>query len=226
MIKYFNKMENTEQKQENQAQESNAPAQKQSAQGSQQQQYQQSLRQSPQQTLEDRKGSAMASFVLGFFSFIPLVGFITFIIGLILGILGLKSSKRGFAIAGIMLCIVGQIAAVIIIISLGVFGVKKVTTEVKEKALEGTMETFADGAREYYEFQKTYIGFESDKVFNAAKKAIDFGGGKNFAVYTSKNAYCAEVQKKNEKWLCIDAKNVSKEYENNPTCSESRHSCN
>lgn len=217
-------MENMESKEENQSQ------QKQEPQGSTQQppiqQNQQQYQQAPQQVPEDRKGSAIAAFILGFFSFIPFLGFITFIIGIILGILGLKSSKKGFAIAGIILCIIGQITALIIIISLGFFGVKKAATEVKGKVIEGTMETFAEGAKEYYDVQKTYIGLEKGEVFNTAKKAIDFGDGENFVVYTSKNAYCAKAQKMNEKWWCIDSKNVSKEYENDPTCSKSHYSCN
>lgn len=57
---------------------------------------------------KDRSGLAIASLVLGCISIltwiIPLLGYPTTIVGLILGILGLKSSKKGMAVAGIILC--------------------------------------------------------------------------------------------------------------------------
>jgi hypothetical protein len=217
-------MENMESKEENQPQQTQEPKE-----STQQQPIQKTQQTQPQQTSqpkEDRRGSAIASFILGFLSFIPFLGFLTLIIGIILGILGLKSSKKGLAIAGIILCIIGQIVAVVIIISLGFLGVKKATTEVKGKVIEGTMETFAQGAKEFYDVKKTYIGLEKGKTFDTAKKAIDFGGGKNFAVNTSKRAYCAETQKANGKWWCTDSKGISKEYENNPACSSTHYLCN
>lgn len=52
-------------------------------------------------------GKATASMVLGFVSIItwllPIIGLPTTIIGLVLGIKGLKSNRRGQAIAGIVL---------------------------------------------------------------------------------------------------------------------------
>jgi hypothetical protein len=82
---------------------------------------------------EDQKGKAIASLILGIVSILPLVGRIFIIywiktipagellvylltrtpliafLGLILGILGLKSTKKKFAIAGIILCLIGLI---------------------------------------------------------------------------------------------------------------------
>ena len=49
-------------------------------------------------------GKATASLVLGLVSLIPGIGILTAIAGLILGILGRKTSARGMAIAGIIIC--------------------------------------------------------------------------------------------------------------------------
>ena len=81
----------------------------------------------------DQKGKAITSLILGIISILPLIGRIFVIywiktipageliryllmripllafIGLILGILGLKSTKKNFAIAGIILCLIGLI---------------------------------------------------------------------------------------------------------------------
>jgi len=76
------------------------------------------------QKISDRKGSATTSLVLGIVGMlillIPIVkingsqaiawnifGLLAQIVGLILGILGIKSSKRTLAMAGIILCVVG-----------------------------------------------------------------------------------------------------------------------
>jgi len=79
------------------------------------------------------QGKAIASLILGILSILPLIGRFLVIywiktipagellayllvraplfafLGLILGILGLKSTKRKFAIAGIILCLIGLI---------------------------------------------------------------------------------------------------------------------
>lgn len=58
-----------------------------------------------------------ASLILGIISFlgwiIPLIGFPVSITGLVLGILGLKSQKKGIAIAGIILCSIGLLATIV-----------------------------------------------------------------------------------------------------------------
>jgi hypothetical protein len=82
---------------------------------------------------EDQKGKAIASLILGILSILPLIGrfFVIYWIktipagellthllvrapllaslGLIFGVLGLKSTKKKFAIAGIILCLIGLI---------------------------------------------------------------------------------------------------------------------
>jgi membrane-bound ClpP family serine protease len=62
-------------------------------------------------------GKALASMVLGIIGlgawFIPLFGAPITITGLILGIYGLKSSSRGMAIAGVVMCIIGLVATIV-----------------------------------------------------------------------------------------------------------------
>jgi len=64
-----------------------------------------------------KNGKATTSLVLGIIGlvawFIPLIGAPITIIGLISGIKGLKSLKRGLATAGIILCSLGLLATVI-----------------------------------------------------------------------------------------------------------------
>jgi RNA polymerase subunit RPABC4/transcription elongation factor Spt4 len=66
---------------------------------------------------KDKKGFAIASLVLGLCGMIawllPLTGFPVTILGLIMGVLGYKSSKRGMAIAGLILSMVGLVATII-----------------------------------------------------------------------------------------------------------------
>ena len=56
---------------------------------------------------EEKKGMSIASMVLGIVGFIawclPLVGFPVTIVGLVLGILGIKKGGKGRAIAGIIM---------------------------------------------------------------------------------------------------------------------------
>jgi hypothetical protein len=69
--------------------------------------------------MEEQKGGgkAVASLVLGiigvFAWLIPLIGFPVTIVGLILGIGGMKSSSRGMAIAGVVLCIIFLVVTII-----------------------------------------------------------------------------------------------------------------
>ena len=87
-------------------------------------------------TVSDRSGRAVASLVLGiiglFAWMIPFLGLPIQIIGLVLGIQARASTKRGLAIAGITLSIIGIVLSVIsglsvllILLSLG---------DVREKA--------------------------------------------------------------------------------------------
>jgi hypothetical protein len=69
--------------------------------------------------MEEQKGGgkAVASLVLGivgvYVSVIPLIGFPVTIVGLILGIGGMKSSNRGMAIAGVVLNIIFLVVTII-----------------------------------------------------------------------------------------------------------------
>jgi hypothetical protein len=68
-------------------------------------------------TQPDRQGLAIASLVLGILNLftwcIPVCGFPFAIAGIVTGIFGLKSSKRGLAIAGIILSAIGFILSII-----------------------------------------------------------------------------------------------------------------
>ena len=83
------------------------------------------------QKISDRKGLATTSLVLGIIGIVillfPIVkingsqvtvwnisGLLFQIVGLIFGILGIKSSKRTSAIAGIILCAVGLILSIVL----------------------------------------------------------------------------------------------------------------
>ena len=74
----------------------------------------------------DRQGPAIASFVLGVLNLltwcIPVIGFFMAVAGIITGIFGIKSTKRGFAIAGIVLSTIGMILS-LIAFGLLIFGI-------------------------------------------------------------------------------------------------------
>jgi len=62
-------------------------------------------------------GKPVASLVLGIVGllawFIPLFGFPITVTGLILGILSLKGARRGMAIAGVVMCVIGLLLTII-----------------------------------------------------------------------------------------------------------------
>lgn len=66
---------------------------------------------------KDNKGIALASFILGLVGIvawiIPFSGLPVTITGFIMGILGRKSSRKSFAITGIILCSIFLIATVV-----------------------------------------------------------------------------------------------------------------
>ena len=74
----------------------------------------------------DRQGPAIASFVLGVLNLltwcIPVIGFFMAVAGIVTGIFGIKSSKRGFAVAGIVLSAIGLILS-LIAFGLLIFGI-------------------------------------------------------------------------------------------------------
>jgi hypothetical protein len=65
----------------------------------------------------DKKGFAITSLVLGINSiwawYFPYLGFPVSIVGLIMGVVGYKSSKKGFSTAGLILSIIGLVATII-----------------------------------------------------------------------------------------------------------------
>jgi len=67
---------------------------------------------------KDSSGFAVASLVLGIISLLPIccVNLITAILAFIFGLISLKSSKKGLAIAGIVLSIIAVLIAVVTII--------------------------------------------------------------------------------------------------------------
>lgn len=77
----------------------------------------QSITQSTEEKLPT-SGTALASIVLGFFFFIPLFGFLTGVVAVVLGMLGIRQVNKGnyrgkrLAITGIVLGIVGMLLTV------------------------------------------------------------------------------------------------------------------
>ena len=67
--------------------------------------------------MKDKKGAAIASLVLGINSvwawFIPLIGFPVSVVGILMGIVGLKSSKKRLALAGLILAVIGFVATTV-----------------------------------------------------------------------------------------------------------------
>lgn len=68
-------------------------------------------------SIPNTKGKALTSFILGLVSivawFIPIIGAPVTIVGLVMGILGRKSSRKKMAIAGIILCSVFLVVTVV-----------------------------------------------------------------------------------------------------------------
>ena len=75
----------------------------------------------------DKKGFSIAALVLGIIAIILCcIWYVSIpcgIIALILGIIGLKSSKRGMSIAGIITGVIGMILSIVLIIAVVLLGV-------------------------------------------------------------------------------------------------------
>ena len=88
------------------------------------------------QRQENKKNLSTASFIIGIFSIlIPFIGFIGGIISLIFGIKGTKRSKKGFAVAGIVLgflAIIGNIILVMYIVNEIPSSRETLTSQVQE----------------------------------------------------------------------------------------------
>ncbi len=80
----------------------------------------------PMPLVNDRKGLAIASLVLGilslclvWFPVVGVVGLIGSVIGLVLGIMGLKSSLKGIAIAGIVISGISLLIGIVTVVVIG-----------------------------------------------------------------------------------------------------------
>ena len=75
----------------------------------------------------DKKGFSIAALVLGIIAIVLCcIWYVSIpcgIIALILGIIGLKSSKRGMSIAGIITGVIGMILSIVLVISIVMLGV-------------------------------------------------------------------------------------------------------
>lgn len=75
----------------------------------------------------DKKGFSIAALVLGIIALVLCcIWYVSIpcgIIALILGIIGLKSSKRGMSIAGIITGVIGMILSIVLLISIVMLGV-------------------------------------------------------------------------------------------------------
>ena len=75
----------------------------------------------------DKKGFSIAALVLGIIALVLCcIWYVSIpcgIIALILGIMGLKSSKRGMSIAGIITGVIGMILSIVLVIAIVMLGV-------------------------------------------------------------------------------------------------------
>ena len=75
----------------------------------------------------DKKGFSIAALVLGIIAIVLCcIWYVSIpcgIIALILGIIGLKSSKRGMSIAGIITGVIGMILSIVLVVSIVLLGV-------------------------------------------------------------------------------------------------------
>ena len=75
----------------------------------------------------DKKGFSIAALVLGIIALVLCcIWYVSIpcgIIALILGIIGLKSSKRGMSIAGIITGVIGMILSIVLVIAIVMLGV-------------------------------------------------------------------------------------------------------
>lgn len=184
---------------------------------------QQSQQQYPQ-PMEDKSNLATASLVFGILSIFG--GFITGIVGLILGAKGLKSSKRGLAIAGIVMSVVfGIISTIVILAGIVLASLGNASTRANDARIMAAMNQLRTSAQTYYSSRESYEGLESDFQILQVKEDIEEVGGKNFAMNIKDNAYCAEVMQSSGEWWCVDSNLKSEEYEIDPVCSENKYSC-
>ena len=116
---------------------------------------------------KDRKGLSIAALVLGIFELIlsctVFVSLIFGLIAIILGVLGLKSSKRGMSIAGIVTGAIGMVIAVVMAfvwISLGVYIFNNASNTVN------SLKDVEDEINSYYEDYNYNYNTNTDSLYN------------------------------------------------------------
>ncbi len=119
------------------------------------------------QVQKDRKGLSIAALVLGIFALIlsctVFVSLIFGLIAIILGVLGLKSSKRGMSIAGIVTGAIGMVIAVVMAfvwISLGVYIFNNASNTVN------SLKDVEDEINSYYEDYNYNYNTNTDSLYN------------------------------------------------------------
>lgn len=88
----------------------------------------------------DKKGFSIAALVLGIIAIVLCcIWYVSIpcgIIALVLGIIGLKSSKRGMSIAGIITGVIGMILSIVLVVSIVLLGVS-IFNSAKESIEDG-----------------------------------------------------------------------------------------
>jgi hypothetical protein len=172
---------------------------------------------------EDKKGFAIASFILGFLGLVlgPLAG----IPGVILGALGLRSSKKGLAIAGIILSIVFGFllfwSLLIFFVTLG-----SARNRALDSRIIATMNQLRTVAQLHYAEKETYNGLDTDSRFLTLKNKMKDNGAE-ILIYTKDKEYCAKVLLPGSKyWYCVDSSDrPSESSKQEPPCSSTHYSC-
>jgi len=186
---------------------------------------------------EDKKGFAVASFILGCISlilgvfsknpasigfFALISGSVAAIPGVILGALGLHSSKRKFAIAGIIFSIVFLILVYVttsLILIFDFFRHKEPDEGIVSKVMG--LESIV---RNYYSSHGTYNGFDKDKEFLILENNIK-KEGTELLVYIKDKEYCAKAfLPKSKEWYCADVR-TDDYFKQEPPCSSTHYSC-
>jgi hypothetical protein len=136
--------------------------------------------------------------------------------GLIFGILGLKSSRKGLAKTGIALSIIAPIVGTLILIFFTGF----LNVMVKEE-----MSRVRIVAESYFEENNTYVGLEDEPEIKKIGETLKDSLEEDLFIGASDKEYCAKIKLSNESWMCTDVSDEPTEYQNEPACSYTHSSC-